>query len=146
MDKNGVIGKKGKLPWCFPEDLKYFKKTTMGKFVIMGKKTFLSLPSDLEGRKLIVLSRDENFNLPNVKVARSIEEAISLVRGDVYIAGGANIYRQFINKADQMMLTVIDKSFEGDIYFPDFKKENWVLLKERQGNNKLLTFKKYKRL
>lgn len=146
MDKNGVIGKEGKMPWHFPEDLKHFKKTTMGNFVIMGKKTYLSLPRDLKGRKLIVLSRDKSFDPSNAEVARSIKEAMNLVDGDVYVAGGASSYKQFLDRADEMLLTKIDKSFEGDTYFPKFKKENWELTEEKQGNNKLLTFKKYKRL
>ncbi|MGM0439322.1 MAG: dihydrofolate reductase [Patescibacteria group bacterium] len=146
MDKNGVIGKEGEMPWHFPEDLKHFKKTTMGKFVIMGRKTYLSLPGKLEGRKVIVLSRNKNFSPSGVKVVNSIERALKIAEGEVYIAGGASIYSQFMNKADEIMLTVIDKSFNGDTYFPDFKEKNWKLVEEKKGNNKLLTFKKYKSL
>ena len=143
--KNNVIGKDGKLPWHFPEDLKHFRETTMGNFVIMGKKTFLSLPGPLEGRKVIVLSGDESFDPETAQVARSIDEALSLVEGEVFIAGGASIYRQFLPKADKMIITIIDKKIEGDTRFPDYDQKNWELTEERRGKNKLLIFKTYKR-
>ena len=76
----------------------------------------------------------------------NIEEALDLAEKEVYIAGGASIYRQFIDKADQMLITVIGKSFTGDTYFPEFEKNNWDLVEEKVGNNKLLTFKRYKRI
>lgn len=144
--KNNVIGKKGKLPWHFPEDLKHFRETTMGKFVIMGRKTYLSLPGPLEGRKVVVLSRDKDFNPSNAQVVNSVEEALKVVEGEVFIAGGASIYKQFIDRADKMILTIVDEEIEGDAYFPNFKESNWELKKERKGKNKLLTFKTYKRL
>ncbi len=143
--KNNVIGRDGKLPWHFPEDLKHFRETTMGNFVIMGKKTFLSLPGSLDGRGLIVLSRDENFNPEASQVANSIEKALEMAKGKVFIAGGASVYRQFLPKADKMMITVIDKKVEGDTYFPEFDDKNWELVNEEKGKNKLLTFKTYKR-
>jgi dihydrofolate reductase len=146
LDKNGLIGKEGSLPWKISEDLQHFKKTTMGNFVIMGKKTFQSIKNPLSGRKLIVLSRDLQFNPEGVKVARSINKALSLAKEKVFIAGGASVYKQFLKKADEMILTIIDKEFKGDKYFPDFSKEDWELIEEKKGKNKLLTFKTYKRL
>ena len=144
--KNNVIGKDGKLPWSFPEDLQFFRETTMGNFVIMGKKTFLSLPGPLEGRKVIVLSRDKSFSPKKAEVANSIKEALSLVEGKVFIAGGASVYKQFLPKADKMIITTINKKIEGDTRFPDFNEDSWKLKKKRRGKNKLLTFKTYKRL
>ena len=143
--KNNVIGKSGKLPWSFPEDLKHFRKTTMGNFVIIGKKTFLSLPGSLEGRNVIVLSRDKNFNPKTAQVANSIEDALDIAKGKVFIAGGASVYRQFLPKADKLMVTVIDKKVKGDTYFPEFKDKNWELVDQKYGENKLLIFKTYKR-
>ncbi len=143
--KNNVIGKCGKLPWNFPEDLKHFRETTMGNFVIMGKKTFLSLPGKLDGRKVIVLSRDKNFNPRDAKVANSIEEAINIAEGKVFVAGGESVYHQFLSKADKMIITVIDKNFEGDAHFPEFDKDKWRLVSEKKAKNKLLIFKKYKK-
>ena len=143
--KNNVIGKNGKLPWRFPEDLKHFRETTMGNFVIMGKKTFLSLPGPLEGRNVLVLSRDKNFNPKTAQVANSIEDALDVAKDKVFIAGGGSIYRQFLPKADKMIITVIDKKVEGDTYFPEFDDKNWELVNEKKGKNKLLTFKTYKR-
>ncbi len=144
--KNNVIGQDGKLPWNFPEDLKHFRETTMGNFVIMGKKTFLSLPGPLEGRNVIVLSRDKSFNPEVAQVANSIEEALNMTKSKVFIAGGASVYRQFLPKADKMLITVINKKVKGDTYFPEFISENWKLVKRKKGENKLLTFKIYERL
>ena len=90
-DKNGLIGKGEGLPWNFSEDLQYFKKKTMGKFVVLGKRTFLSLKNPLKGRKIIVLSEEKLFADNKVTVAKSIEEALSLATGEVMIAGGASV-------------------------------------------------------
>ena len=117
----------------------------MGNFVIMGKKTFLSLPGPLEGRNVLVLSRDKNFNPKTAQVANSIEDALDVAKDKVFIAGGGSIYRQFLPKADKMIITVIDKKVEGDTYFPEFDDKNWELVNEKKGKNKLLTFKTYKR-
>ncbi len=146
LDKNGLIGNKGSLPWHFSEDLEHFKKTTSGNFVIMGKKTFQSIGKPLPNREIIVLSRSSDFKPQGVRVAGSIKEALSMAKEKVFIAGGASIYKQFLSKADKMILTVIDKEFEGDKYFPDFNTSNWKLIKEKKGENKLLTFKTYKKV
>jgi dihydrofolate reductase len=146
LDKNGLIGNKNSLPWNFSEDLQHFKKTTSGNFVIMGKKTFQSIGKPLSEREIIVLSRSPEFNPQGVKVARSIEEALSIAKEKVFIAGGASIYKQFLSRADKMILTVINKKFEGDKYFPNFKKSNWELIEEKRGKNKLLTFKTYQKV
>ncbi len=143
VDKEGLIGKEDGLPWHFPEDLRFFYKTTLGKFVIMGRKTFQGLPQPLEGRKVIVLSRDKDFE--NAERAETIDQALSAVdqSEEVFIAGGASIYRQFLPLADELLLTVIDQNFEGDIYFPEVDWSRWKLTEEKKGSNKLLTFKKY---
>lgn len=145
MDKNGLIGKGSGLPWHFSEDLKYFKETTMGKFVIMGKNTYLSIGKPLEGRNLVVLSGDEDFKAQYAEVAHSIDEALDMVSGEVFIAGGRSVYKQFLKIADEMYVTIIDDTFEGDLYFPDFNEGNWEIIEETKGKNSLLTFKKLKR-
>ncbi len=145
MDKNGLIGNDNRLPWHFPEDLKHFKETTTGKFVIMGKNTYKSIGKPLKKRKVIVLSRSNDFNPPDARGATSIDEALSLAEGEIFVAGGAGVYRQFLSKADLMYITEIDDIFEGDIYFPEFNKEDWEKIEEKKGENKLLTFKKLKR-
>lgn len=146
MDKNGLIGKDNNLPWNFSEDLCFFKKTTMGKSVIMGQKTYESIGAPLKNREVIVLSCNMSFNPKGVKVARSIDEALSFAKEEVYIAGGASVYQQFLSLADEMIITFIDDEFQGNIYFPDFDWSNWQLIEEHKGYNKLLTFKKYKKI
>ena len=147
MDQNGVIGKSGNLPWHFPEDLEYFQEKTMGKYVIMGQNTYKSIKSKLEGRKLIVLSRDNNWQPKVGQVAHSISEALSIPKEneEVFIGGGESVYRQFLPKADKLYITQINEEFDGDTYFPDFKRSAWNLIYEEKGDNPLLTFKILKR-
>ncbi len=145
MDKNGLIGKKDSLPWKFSEDLKHFKEKTIGKSVIMGQKTYQGIKKPLKGRDLIVLSNDLDFSDQSVKIARSIEDALKLANGEVFIAGGASVYQQFLEIADKMYLTIINQEFEGDVYFPKFNRTKWELIEEKKGQNKLLTFKTYKK-
>ncbi len=146
MDKNGLIGKGNDLPWHFSEDLNYFKEKTMGKYVIMGQRTYQSIGKPLLGRNIIVLSKEKDFSPKGVKVAQSIKEALSLSKGEVMIAGGASVYRQFLEKADTMYLTFILEEFEGDIYFPQFRKEEWEVVEEKRGKNPLLLFQTLKRI
>lgn len=129
---NHVIGMKSKLPWRLPEDLKYFRKVTMGHRLIMGKKTFESLPpGGLPGREIIVLSR----NLTQVPsgalcVCSSLEGALSLCqeKEEVFIAGGAEVYRKAMDKVQRLYLTKIEKDYEGDTFFPDIDLSNWKLI------------------
>ncbi len=145
MDKNGLIGSDNKLPWNIPEDLRYFKEKTMGKYVIMGERTFSSIKSPLSGRDIIVLSRERKV-LPNAKVANSIERALSLAEGDeIMIAGGASVYEQFLEIADRMYLTVINKEFKGNVYFPEFDGKKWELKEERRGQDPLVFYKIFER-
>ncbi len=138
VDKNGLIGNGEKLPWHFEEDLQYFKEKTMGKFVLMGKRTYDFLPGKLPGRKIIVLCRD-SF-LEEVTVANSIEEALSISKGEIMVAGGRSVYEQFLQIADRIYFTKIDKEFEGDVYFPEIDNEEWRLVEEKRGKNKILNF------
>ncbi len=139
-DKNMLIGRGNELPWHFKEDLQYFKRATTGKFVIMGEKTFYSVGKPLPGRKIVVLSRNKELKLDGVCVASSIEEALKKCSGEVMIAGGLSVYQQFMNVADRLYLTTIDKEFEGDVYFPDIDYTQWETTREEKGENPLLTF------
>ncbi len=141
IDKKGLIGSGDFLPWDFKEDLLYFKEKTMGKFVLMGKRTYKGIKSSLPGRKIIVLSKNENFNKKDVFTAKSIEEAIFISKGELMVAGGRSVYEQFLKIADRIYLTEIKKEFEGDVYFPEINKEEWRLVEEKKGKNNLLTFK-----
>lgn len=140
VDKKGLIGSGDHLPWSFSEDLQYFKEKTMGKFVIFGEKTFISLKNSLKGRKVIVLSRKKSDFGKDIVVAKSIKEALAIVKGEIMIAGGASVYEQFLEIADRIYLTTIDREFEGDVYFPKFERKEWKVVEEKQGENKLLKF------
>ena len=129
MDSNRVIGMNNTLPWHLPADLAFFKQTTMGKPVIMGRKTFQSIGKPLPGRKNIVLTRDANFEAPNCEVASSIDHAISRV-GDseeVMLIGGASLYEQTIDSADIIYLTLIHHQFNGDTWFPEINPLDWKI-------------------
>lgn len=120
----GTIGKDNKLPWHCKEDLQRFKKITMGNTIVMGRKTFESLPKMLPGRKHIVLTRNEDFSHEGVEVFHSIDDLLVTYEGkeDLYIIGGAEIYRQFIDKFDVIEMTVIKGDYDGDAHFPDLPK------------------------
>lgn len=118
--ENGVIGRDGALPWHLPEDLKRFKALTMGAPMIMGRKTFESLPRLLPGRRHIVLTRG-SWRAEGAEVARTAEEALALVDGPrASIVGGADVFRLFEPLADRIELTEVHGSIEGDIVVPSF--------------------------
>lgn len=121
---NGVIGKDGDLPWHLPADLKRFKALTMGKPMIMGRKTFDSFPSPLPGRRHIVLTRDTGWQAHGAEVAHSLAEALALVEGETAaVIGGAEIYAQFLPLADWIELTEVRGSFDGDTVMPPLGPE-----------------------
>ncbi len=140
-DRKGLIGKGDFLPWHLSEDLRYFKEKTMGKYVILGERTFRSLNTSLKGRKVIVLSREMSGKEEKVRVARSRKEALSLTEGEVMVAGGASVYEQFLPLADRIYLTVIDKEYDGDVYFPKINKKEWKVTEEKKGKDSKITFK-----
>jgi len=126
MASNRVIGKDGKLPWHLPEDLKFFKATTLGKPVLMGRKTFVSIVEaigkPLPGRKNIVLSRTlEPGN--GVSVIKDLNELASLPVPDspIYLIGGAQLYASLLPQCDELLLTKLDAAYEGDTFFPEFE-------------------------
>ena len=123
MAENRVIGLDNKMPWHLPADLQFFKRVTLGKPVIMGRKTYQSIGRPLPGRKNIVLSRDTELVIEGVECVQTLEQAQKLV-GDVdevMIIGGATIYEQFLSQADRLYLTFIDLDTEGDTHFPDYQ-------------------------
>lgn len=116
---NGVIGREGDLPWHLPADLKRFKALTMGKPMIMGRKTFDSFPRPLPGRRHIVLTRDRTWRAEGAEVVHSVEEALATAgSGEVAVIGGAEIYALLLDKATRMVLTEIHADFEGDTVIP----------------------------
>ncbi len=123
--ENNVIGKNNALPWHLPADMKYFRDTTMGHCVIMGRKNYDSIPlkyRPLEGRTNIVVTRQKDFKAEGCIVANSLEEAIGEAKkkneSELFIIGGADIFKQSIDTADKIYYTKIYHSFEGDVYFP----------------------------
>ncbi|WP_347331515.1 dihydrofolate reductase [Marinimicrobium locisalis] len=138
--RNGVIGRNNELPWRLPEDLKYFKSVTMGKPVIMGRKTHESIGRPLPGRLNIVISRrPQTSESPNLRWVDSIEAALALVRqeqpdlAEVIIMGGEEIYRQSLPLADRVYLTRVEANVEGDAFFPALDETHWRLSRERTG-------------
>jgi len=117
---NGVIGNRGAIPWHLPADLKRFKALTMGKPMIMGRKTFESFPSPLPGRRHIVLTRDRNWAVEGAEVVHSVDEALAVAGGDAFVIGGAEIYALFLDRADRIELTEVDLVPEGDTVVPSF--------------------------
>jgi dihydrofolate reductase len=123
---NGVIGADGTMPWHIPADLRHFKQVTKGRPMIMGRKTFDSLPGLLEGRRHIVLTRDADWAEEGAEVAHSPEEALKLANAPhVCVIGGAEIYRLFLELADRIELTEIDAKPEGDTVLEAFDKKVW---------------------
>ncbi len=124
---NGVIGADGQLPWRLPADLKRFKTMTMGKPMVMGRKTFESFPDLLRGRRHIVLTRDADWAAPGAEVARSPDQALALAgdAGDIAVIGGAQVFAQFLTRADRVELTEVHSAPEGDATVPAFDVDKW---------------------
>ncbi len=129
--KGNVIGGDNKLLWHLPADLKHFKNVTMDHPIIMGRKTFESIGKPLPGRKNIVVTRQEDYVAEGCTVVNNLQEAINLSEkeGEVFIIGGAEIFRQSIPAADKIYLTRIDHAFDGDVFFPDLNFSEWKLVK-----------------
>ena len=134
---NNVIGNKNKLIWNLPNDLKRFKKLTTGHSVIMGRKTFDSLPNPLPNRDNIVITRNTDYSNSNVTVCSSIEDAINLTKTDTqpFIIGGGEIYSQTINMVDKIELTRVHEEFDGDAYFPEIPLDIFELINEEKYNS-----------
>ena len=149
---NNVIGNNNKLIWKLSNDLKRFKNLTTNHSVIMGRKTFESLPNPLPDRNNIVITRDTNYSKPNIQVCSSIENAINLTKTDTqpFIIGGGEIYTQTINIVDKIELTRVHEKFDGDAYFPEIPLDIFELINEENYNSDLenefdysyLTYKK----
>jgi len=117
---NGVIGKDGKLPWHLPADLRRFKAQTMGRPMVMGRKTFESFPSPLPGRRHIVLTRDTAWSAEGAEVAHSPDEALAMAGADAAVIGGAEIFALLLDRADRVELTEVHLRAEGDAAVPPF--------------------------
>ena len=129
MDNNRLIGKENGLPWKLSADLQFFKRITMAKPIIMGRKTFESIGRPLPGRRNIIITRDKSYTAEGCEVVFSTEEACDVVNDvdEAMVIGGANIYQQFLEKADRLYLTRVLGKFEGDAWFPEINFSQWQL-------------------
>lgn len=134
MAKNRVIGRDNELPWRLPADIKYFRRVTMGHTILMGRKTHESIGKPLDGRKNVIMTRDHAYQAEGCDVIHSVEEGLALLEeGDLYVVGGAEIYRSFFPYADRLLITMLDIEAEGDTYFPQINEEEWKLVTSEPG-------------
>lgn len=134
MGKDNALGCKNRMPWYLPADFAYFKKVTLGKPVIMGRKTFESIGKPLPGRKNIIITRDAAFRPEGCITVDSIEGAEAYTTDtEAFIVGGAEIYKAFLPMADKLYITEIDKAFEADAFFPDIDYTQWRLVSSEAG-------------
>ena len=130
--RNGVIGKDNKLPWYLPEDLKNFKRTTIGKPVIMGRKTWESLGRPLPGRRNVVITRQKDYTAEGATVVASLDEALEAVSDApvAFIMGGAQVYKEALPQVEVAHITYLNADFEGDAYFEPLNPNEWTLTEE----------------
>jgi dihydrofolate reductase len=130
VSRNGVIGRDGDLPWRIQEDLRHFKRVTMGHAIIMGRRTWDSIGRPLPGRRSIVVTRNPAFEAPGADVVHSLTDALSLAQngGDnaPCIIGGASLYQEALQHAVRVEWTEVDRDVDGDTFFPDWDRTGWV--------------------
>lgn len=126
--ENNAIGKDNQLLWSLPKDMKHFKEITNGHTVIMGRKTFDSMGKPLPNRRNIVITRKHDLKIEGAEVTNTLEEALALCAQDeeVFIIGGAEIYKEALPQTDRIYLTRVHQCFEADAFFPELNMENWV--------------------
>ncbi len=140
---NGVIGKEGGLPWHLPEDLKHFRRLTMGHAILMGRKTYESVGKPLPGRRNIVISRRPGYVIPGCEVAKSVDDAIALARQtdpSPRVIGGVAVYLEALSQADTIFLTEVDLDVEGDAIMPPFAAAEWQEVERRAGETPGVSF------
>lgn len=128
MDRNRLIGNNNQLPWHLPADFAHFKAITMGKPVLMGRKTYESIGKPLPGRQNIVLTHSPDLRIEGIDVVNSIDSALAIVaeENEIMVIGGSTIYQMLLPQADCMYLTFVDAEFEGDAWFPPFDESQWL--------------------
>ena len=132
LSRNHVIGCEGELPWRLPDDMARFMRLTRGHAVLMGRRTYDTLPGPLADRRNIVITRNPQWHAEGVEVAHSIEEALATVGDEnmIYVLGGGELYRAMLPLADELDLTEVDVMIEGDTSFPEFDRDAWELVQE----------------
>lgn len=135
VDKNWAIGKNNKLMWSIPADMKYFRETTKGNIVIMGRKTLESFPQGqpLKNRTNIVITKNPNYKVKDALIVHSIEEAMEEAKkyeGEIYVIGGESIYRAMLPYCEKALVTKIDHAYDADTYFPNLDEDSeWTMTK-----------------
>ncbi len=134
MTENRVIGRDGDMPWRLSDDLRRFKRITMGHHIVMGRKTYESIGRPLPGRTSVVISRSANYDHPDIRVARSLKEAFSIAKSDdeVFITGGAQIFALALPLVERIYLTRIHCNLEGDTFFPEVDWTEWQLTEDER--------------
>ena len=144
MNADRVIGLNGDMPWHIPEDLRHFKRVTMGHAILMGRRTWDSIGRPLPGRRNIVITRNRDFQAPGAEVAHSLQQAVKMARlgGDdePRIIGGATIYTMAMPVTTTLYLTEIDRELEGDTFFPEFDRSEWEETARREGRTEGVHF------
>ena len=143
MDRSGGIGKGNKIPWRLSDDLKHFKRLTMGHHLIMGRKTYESIGKSLPGRTTIVLTHNPDYQIEDGTIAHSLKDALELAEkhgdSEAFIVGGGEIYQLAIHTADRIYLTQVDAQMDCDVFFPILDENNWtetyLLLQEKSEVN-----------
>jgi len=132
MAENRAIGKDNELLWHLPKDFQHFKSVTMGKPILMGRKTFESIGKALPGRKNIVITRDNNFAAEGVIIVHSIAAALEESKefDDVMVIGGASFYEQMLSEVDTLYVTVVHQNFDADAFFPEIKMDEWEVVEQ----------------
>jgi dihydrofolate reductase len=154
MGRDRTIGKNNDLPWHLPNDLKYFRKKTMGKPIIMGRKTHESIGKALDGRLNVVVTRDRNYQAAEgCVVTHTVQETLQAVEeyDEAFVIGGAEIIQLFLQQADRLYLTYIDEDFSGDVFLPELREEDWKLVSIEPGvtderNPYVYEFRVYERI
>ena len=151
---NGIIGKKGKIPWDIAEDRAYFRKLTTGNVCIMGRKTYESIGRPLPDRINIVVSSSQSLFSRNLRTVRSFDEAVKLAEKcaemssdgqEIFICGGKRVYAEGLEIADRLYLTELDRKYEGDAFFPEFDKSKYELVQQDRRDDLELSFSVYEK-
>jgi dihydrofolate reductase len=133
MGKNRVIGANNAVPWYLPNELRLFKTVTMGHHIVMGRRTYESINRLLPGRTTVIVTRQRDYEVPAAVIAHSIEEALEAGRGDdeIFVIGGADLFRETLPLADRLYLTIVDAEPEGDTLMPEFDLAQWRLVQSQ---------------
>jgi dihydrofolate reductase len=136
MDTKSAIGKNNELPWHLPADLSFFKKVTMGNPIVMGRKTFESIGKALPGRENVVVTRDRHYKAEDCTIIHSVDKISEIERNsneEVFVIGGAEIFKETFPFADRLYITMIEEEFDGDTFFPPFNPDEWELKSRKKG-------------